>query len=262
MKKIYILLCLAAIPFAGMYAQIAGTWKIAAQPAALAVGPTLGDFSWWSNTAADLTTRDCYFDDDYVFDSNGSFSNVQGGSTWLEAWQGVAQDQCGTPVAPHDGSNSATWAYDSMAGTLTLTGVGAYLGLPKVINGAEINDPANAPASITYPVVISNDTMTIDIDFGGGYWHFVLAKSTTTEIEDVAQDHFSFFPNPATSEVRISSSKQIAELKICDLTGKTMVKLEKPSLNEVIDVSSFPKGIYLMESRSNNQRTVKKLLVN
>ena len=31
------------------------------------------------------------------------------GSTWLEAWQGVASEQCGTPLAPHDGSGPSLY---------------------------------------------------------------------------------------------------------------------------------------------------------
>ena len=38
------------------------------------------------------------------------------------------------PVAPHDGSASATFSYDEASATLTLTGKGAHLGLPKAVN--------------------------------------------------------------------------------------------------------------------------------
>jgi hypothetical protein len=86
---------------------LSGTWKMSPEAGALMVGPGLNDGSWWSNSAADVTTRACYFDDEYVFDANGSFSNVLGSETWIEAWQGVAADGCGTPVAPHDGSNQS-----------------------------------------------------------------------------------------------------------------------------------------------------------
>ena len=63
---------------------------------------------WWSNSADDVTTRACLFDDIFRFGEDGSFSNVMGSQTWLEGWQGVDGEQCGAPVAPHDGSNSAT----------------------------------------------------------------------------------------------------------------------------------------------------------
>ena len=72
----------------------------------------------------------------------------------------------------------ASWSFDKDAGTVTLTGKGAFLGLAKVNDAGEITNPNDAPASVTYPVTFSDDseTMTIDIDFGGGFWHFVLRK--------------------------------------------------------------------------------------
>ncbi len=181
MRKI--LLGLAML-FASFYSfsQIEGTWKMAPQAGAIGVGPGQGNTSWWSNSLDDVTTRACFFDDTFVFNSDGSFNNVMGTETWLETWQGVPEEQCGTPVAPHDGSNPATWAYDSGAGTLTLTGVGAHLGLAKVYNGGELTDPANAPASITYIVTTINPTtMVLDIAVvGDGWWRFIFEKVGAT----------------------------------------------------------------------------------
>ncbi|MDA3834188.1 MAG: glycosyl hydrolase, partial [Spirochaetales bacterium] len=126
-----------------------GTWKLAPQAKAMGVGPAQGDFSWWSNSEADLTTRACLFDDLFVFESDGTFRNIMGTETWVETWQ-AGFEGCGTPVAPHNGSTAATWSYDGSS--LTITGTGAHIGLPKVINGNEINDPANAAEEITYIV--------------------------------------------------------------------------------------------------------------
>jgi len=167
---------------------IEGTWKVAAQAGALGVGPNQGDISWWSNSAGDVTTRACFFDDKYVFNADGSFSNVLDGQSWIEGWQG-GSDACGTPVAPHDGSNAATYAYNSSNNTLTLTGIGAYLGLAKVYNGGELTSPNNAPASITYTVTsLTASTMTLDISIGSGWWRFMLAKEGVPSCNDGIQN--------------------------------------------------------------------------
>lgn len=156
---------------------IVGTWKVAPEAGSLGVGPNLGDISWWSIDAVGVALRACFFDDTYVFGSDGSFHNNVGAETWIEGWQG-GSDACGTPVAPHDGSNPATYTYSAGAGTVTLNGVGAYLGIPKAYNGGELTNPADAPESITYLITLSeNDTrMTLDIDIGGGWWRFILVK--------------------------------------------------------------------------------------
>ena len=156
---------------------LVGTWHVASEVGSLAVGPTQGAADWWSIDAAGLTARACYFDDTYVFGADGSFTNVLGSETWLEAWQGVAADGCGTPVAPHDGTNPATYVYNETAGTVTITGDGAYLGLPKVHNTAEDGNPVND--TITYLVdLIDANTAIIDIEVGSGvWWRYKLVKN-------------------------------------------------------------------------------------
>jgi len=176
MKTITFLLIVLTITYG--YAQTPeGTWKMNPAAGAFGVGPNQGDMSWYANSAGDVTTRACFFDDEFVFNADGSFNNVNGVDTWVENWQDGAGDGCRASVAPHDGSNAATWVYDATANTLTLSGVGAYLGLAKVYNGGELTAPANAPSSITYTVNnISTTQMTLDISIGGGWWRYVMQK--------------------------------------------------------------------------------------
>ncbi|NRB60783.1 MAG: hypothetical protein HRU50_12705 [Winogradskyella sp.] len=157
---------------------LVGTWKLAPEAGALGVGPGLNDVSWWSNSSDDVATRACLFDDDYVFNSDGSFQNVLGADTWLEPWQGAAAEECGSPVFPHDGTASATYDYNEGAGTITIDGTGAFLGLAKVVNGAELTSPGSAPSSITYIAnLVDSNTLELDIEIAdGGYWSFKLVK--------------------------------------------------------------------------------------
>ncbi|RIA09082.1 hypothetical protein OE09_0910 [Flavobacteriaceae bacterium MAR_2010_72] len=155
-----------------------GIWKLAPEAGALKVGPTRYDGSWWSNSLADVTTRACLFDDEYVFNLDGSFQNIQDAETWLEPWQGFNPEQCGSPVAPHNGSNPASFVYDAGANTITLNGVGAYLGIAKVTSTGELSSPGEAPASITYDISLqdNNNTMIVDVNLGWGYWTFKLVR--------------------------------------------------------------------------------------
>ena len=161
----------------GTAPPLSGTWMLAPEAGALMVGPSANNGDWWTSSEGDVTTRACYFDDEYVFGADGSFQNVQGTETWLEAWQGVESDQCGAPVAPHDGSNAATWDYNAGTGTVTLNGVGAYLGLPKANNAGELPN-VDVPESITYDATLSGNTMTLVIECGTGvFWTFKLIEA-------------------------------------------------------------------------------------
>ena len=136
--------------------------------------------------------RPCWFDDVYEFTASGAFLNEHGEETFLEDWQGV-NFQCGTPVAPHDGSASATYVLDESAQTIKLIGRGAYIGLPKAVNGAELKSPANAPESVTYQIdVLEEDRLVIYVQAGGNtHWTFRLrpwSENQQAQTIDVFED--------------------------------------------------------------------------
>lgn len=158
-----------------------GTWVVAPETGAIAVGPSPDDLSWWylNQWGDDVTARACWLDDEYVFMADGTFMNVLGSETWLEPWQGVDPESCGAPIAPHDGSNPATWS--STENTITISGEGAYLGLAKVHNNGE--DGAPPSKSVTYDYVLSEDGMSLDLKVvgyngtgGSETWYFKLIK--------------------------------------------------------------------------------------
>lgn len=155
---------------------LAGTWKLSDEAGSLGVGPNIGDISWFNCDEGCIVERACYYDDTYVFGADGSFKNEQGSETWVEGWQG-GSESCGAPVAPHDGSIPATYAYDQATGTVTLNGVGAYIGLAKANNQGELPN-TEVPESITYNVtLIDANTMSVYIDVGDStFWQYRLVR--------------------------------------------------------------------------------------
>lgn len=190
-----------SIPF-----SIAGTWKMSEEPGGLGVGPAVGDISWYNCDAACVVARACYFDDTFVFGTDGSFSNVLGAETWIEGWQGGG-DACGAPVAPYDGTASASYSYDAAAGTLTINGAGAYIGIPKANNQGELPNVA-VPNSITYTVeVIDENTLSAYVEAGTGvFWQYKLVRTSappsplagTWKVENTAG---SFGVGPALGDI-------------------------------------------------------------
>ena len=176
MKTIYTLLFIL-ITFS-FSAQIEGTWRLAQIPGALAVGPSQTDYSWWSSSATDIISRNCLFDDSITFNVNGDFIHYMDGDTWLEPFQGVSSEQCGVPVAPHDGAGSNTYSF--LNNQLTVYGTGAHIGLAKVVNLGEISTGSPVPMAITYEISMSSDgdTMTVEIDYATGWWKFIYQKTS------------------------------------------------------------------------------------
>ena len=158
--------------------KVNGTWKVASEAGSLKVGPSEGAGDWWSIDDAGVTARAVYFDDQYIFNPNGSFSNVLGSETWVEGWQnGGAAEGPGAPVAPHDGSVNSLFTYDDVSGKITIYGLGAYLGLPKAVNAGELPNVA-VPENVTYNVTLVDDnTMTVSVEAGSGvWWNYKLVK--------------------------------------------------------------------------------------
>ena len=160
---------------------LAGTsWSFSAQAGALGVGPAVGDTSWWANSEEDVQTRSCLFDDTYEFNADGTYTQKMQDSTWLESWQaGEPAEGCGTPIAPHNGSNAATWTADTSV--ITIVGDGAFLGLSKVHNTAEDGNPTDD--TIEYNYTLSDDGNTLSVSISGFQsggdesWSYVFTKN-------------------------------------------------------------------------------------
>lgn len=166
-----------------------GRWVLLHDAGALGVGPSKTDFSWWSNSLGDIVTRACLFDDVYVFNADGSFQNILGDTTWVEPDFGKDPEGCAAPVSPWDGSiDSATWEHDEELNTITLSGVGAHLGLFKIGDAVQHSNSSTADDSITYTdIVISEDgnnlTVMKIIDNGAVFWRYKFAKEGSTGAE-------------------------------------------------------------------------------
>ena len=237
----------------------AGDWYLDPTAGSLAVGPDAGSVgSWWSNSADDVTTRACLFDDIYRFGADGTFENVLGDQTWLEGWQeGQEGEGCGAPIAPHDGSNAANYTYTDTS--VTVSGSGAFLGLAKVHNAGE--DGAPAGDTITYEVISVDETyMTVHINFGGGVWAFRFINSTALGIDDVNPvSSFNFFPNPVNNVLTIKAQASIDSITVYNMLGQAVVRSTPNTTDSTVDMSALQTGAYFVQVSINN--TVKTVRV-
>ena len=210
-----------------------GTWSFTPTAGAFMIGPGQGTGNYFTSSLADVTTRDCLFDDEYVFNADGSFENVLGSQTWLESWQaGAPAEGCGTPIAPHDGTNPATWSFNP-SGTITIVGDGAYIGLAKVTNTNEIGDPVDD--TITYTLTsITSTNMTLDIQLtSGNWWRFLFTKQaaagsdatlSSLEVDSAAISGFSPVTTSYTYEVAVGASiPQITAATPTDSNAQTSI---------------------------------------
>lgn len=163
------------------------TWKLNPVAAAYEVGPSgPDDGSWWSNGTGDVPARSCEFDDTYAFTFNaaGTFVYNNQGSFYADGYMGVNGNDCETnaqftTIQKPWGSGNFNFTVTEKTGVkglgqITVTGLGAHIGLQKVTNGGE--NTSGPVASITYDIISMThdpggfDLMKVAVYMPTNYW--------------------------------------------------------------------------------------------
>ena len=75
---------------------------------------------------------------------------------------------------------------------------------------------------------------------------------------EVAENNFNIYPNPATSEVKITSAiNGEAEINIFDMTGRCVKNIRVANINDAtINVSDINKGVYFINVAGNIEKLI------
>lgn len=170
------------------------TWKLLRDVSThrypLECGPDDRSSIWWAmglnNT--ELTIRPCMLNDEWLFKNDGAMVFDAKGDFWAEGgvYDTLFDNTCHSTddMIGVDGDNLSAWGsgthtFDIADGKLTVTGLGAYLGLSKVATDAEVKLPQDY---VTYDVIKltegTTDTLIVETSYMAGttpaYWRFVL----------------------------------------------------------------------------------------
>jgi len=124
--------------------------------------------------------------------------------------------------------------------------------------------------SLTSPLDYSNLEMYLYADCEEAIQSSVFTSvffGETTSTQEVLGDAalLSVFPNPTTGLVRVelAGHYQIENYKLTDITGKTvqMSQLAGPVQNTDLDLSALPKGVYVLQVRSEERLFTSKVMV-
>ena len=157
-------------------------WKIAPEANAIHIGPNLND-TWWGNSDADIGSRSCHFDDEYIFRANGEFEYKNNGDFWADSDENgnIWPSDLGLSVGCQPSSawpdkyktwDSGVHTFNITNETLTVIGEGAWIGLYKIGTAGEVDTPQS---SVGFSILeISDDRMIIYADYGWGVWRITL----------------------------------------------------------------------------------------
>ena len=82
-----------------------------------------------------------------------------------------------------------------------------------------------------------------------------------TSVEELTQNTFSFFPNPASNVLNIKANETIEALTITDMSGRVIKTINNSNVNQAkVDVSDLTSGVYFIQVVSNGVPQVQKFI--
>lgn len=165
-------------------------WVLKPVAGSFGVGPAKGSTEWFGS--ADLSAdRPCLFNDEYIFKTGDIYEYDSQDDIFAEDYMGLTAGCTNEANLPADaqawgsGTHSFTFtpATDSSPATISITGTGAFIALPKAYSGGEYAAaPPATDGTVTYEVLSyvkngSDETLTIAVDIsadGTAFWTFVL----------------------------------------------------------------------------------------
>jgi hypothetical protein len=85
--------------------------------------------------------------------------------------------------------------------------------------------------------------------------------SNTVSVQGIPDTSVSLFPNPASTKVSVMMNEEIEEITITDLSGRILLKQLVGAKSVQIDISEFPGGSYIVHLATQNEITIRKMLV-
>jgi len=86
----------------------------------------------------------------------------------------------------------------------------------------------------------------------------ILDNTTTNIVNDVLDNKFQLFPNPAINNISLAGTNKLTAIEIRDINGRLV--LEKIIDDNQIDISSFRKGVYFVTIKTENTQVIKKII--
>lgn len=175
------------------------TWKLYREGISMSLGPDASNPAGWWSGLSNNGSRNCLYeqtftftrDGDYIFDDQGEFWGEFGVFNDKPTYE-ICFDATTENMVNKDNVDVSAWlsgthgyTYNAGTGKITLSGLGAWIGIPKLGTAGETTIPVS---EVTFDVSIVEedgyDLMTVNFNYGAnGLWTIVYANYENPEDE-------------------------------------------------------------------------------
>ncbi len=172
--------------------EVSKTWKLYRVGSSMGVGPNAGNpRGWWA--LENDGSRPCVYNHEFTFKFNGQYVFDDKGFFWSEGITNppVCMEAIPSNMVNLAGQDVSAWlggthrfTYVPSTGMVTLTGLGAWIGLPKTGTTGEVTVPQT---SVTFKISIEEfvgyDLMNVRFVYDWGVWDFTYAHYSNPALE-------------------------------------------------------------------------------
>ena len=91
-------------------------------------------------------------------------------------------------------------------------------------------------------------------------WDATITCTGTLGIDTADFLDYSYYPNPTTGKVNITSKDAITEIEVYCIQGQILFNQKLNELSTSVDISQFAKGTYFFKMKVNDKETNFKIL--
>ena len=134
----------------------------------------------------------------------------------------------------------------------------------KNLGGSSIETAWSIKQTIDNGFIIAGQSYSVDFDVSsnkgmGDFW--VVKLNPTVGVDEVENNSsIIIFPNPTNGIFTINSTQQINTIEVFNTLGQAVYNKKITSNSTTIDLTLFPKGLYLVQLKTNTNIITKKIV--
>ncbi len=91
---------------------------------------------------------------------------------------------------------------------------------------------------------------TLEAVFGGNTYETIFGVNTNLGVEDLVENEFSFYPNPVSNELNISSKIEMEQIEVFDILGRKVLESKPNNTQANLKMEGFSSGLYIVNVTS------------